>query len=108
MVPIYSVVAFLSIWIYENWVYFSVIGNCYEAFAIASFFALLCHYLAEDLHLQKNYFRGIKPLKWVWPLNWFTACCGAHLWRTPRSGLTWFNVRVTSARVKGTFWLTFS
>lgn len=84
MIPIYSLVAVLSIWIYENWVYFSVIGNCYEAFAIASFFALLCHYLADDLHLQKNYFRGIKPLKWIWG--------GARLWRTPRSGLTWFNI----------------
>ncbi|KAJ5908399.1 hypothetical protein N7495_001081 [Penicillium taxi] len=96
MVPVYSIVAFLSIWKYNYSVYFTVLGNCYEAFAISAFFSLLCSYLAPDLHSQKDYFRGIHPNDWLFPLNWFQKwrCCfgprGA--WRTPRSGLTWFNI----------------
>ncbi|KAJ5628625.1 hypothetical protein N7490_010853 [Penicillium lividum] len=96
MVPIYSIVAWLSILFYNDSVYFEVIGDCYEAFAIASFFSLMCSYIAPDLHSQKDYFRGIQPKPWVWPLNWFQkwAFCGAKrgAWRNPRSGLTWFNV----------------
>ncbi|KAH8702486.1 putative DUF300 domain protein [Talaromyces proteolyticus] len=94
MVPVYSVVSFLCFLYYRKSVYFTVLGTCYEAFAISAFFTLLCHYLAPDLHSQKDYFRGIRPLPWVWPLNWFAKCCGGDrgCWRTPRSGLTWFNV----------------
>jgi hypothetical protein len=102
MVPIYVTVAFLSFWKYRESVYFTVLGSCYEAFAIAAFFTLLCHYIAPDLHSQKDYFRGIRPNKWIWPLSWLQKCCGGDrgCWRTPRSGLTWFNVRsVLSFRV---------
>lgn len=99
MVPIYSVVSWLSILFYHDSVYFEVIGDCYEAFAIASFFSLMCAYIAPDLHSQKDYFRGITPKQWVWPLPWFQnwKCCFGHrgAWRSPRSGLTWFNVRPT-------------
>ena len=95
MVPIYSLVAWLSIYFHKHAVYYSVMGDCYEAFTISAFFALMCHYIAPDLHSQKNYFRGIKPKQWVWPLNWMQKCCGGEhgIWRIPRSGLTWFNVR---------------
>ncbi|KAJ5743026.1 hypothetical protein N7533_010128 [Penicillium manginii] len=95
MVPIYSLVAWLSILFYHDAVYFEVIGNCYEAFCIAAFFGLMCHYIAPDLHSQKDYFRGIQPKTWLWPLNHFQkwVCCGGErLWRNPRSGLTWFNI----------------
>ncbi|KAH9887842.1 DUF300-domain-containing protein [Xylariomycetidae sp. FL2044] len=95
MVPIYATSAFLCIWYYWHAVYFQVISDCYEAFAIASFFALMCHYIAPDLHDQKEYFREMHPIKaWVWPLNWFAKCCGGDRgpWRTPKSGLTWFNI----------------
>ena len=97
MVPIYAIVSFLSYLFYRHAIYFEVIRDCYEAFAIASFFALLCHYIAPDLHNQKDYFRGVKPRPWVWPMTWFKRCCGGEnrLLRTPRSGLTWFNVRGT-------------
>jgi len=96
MVPIYAAVSFLSYFFYRHSVYYSVLRDCYEAFAIASFFALLCHYIAPDLHSQKDYFRGLKPRSWVIPLSWFKKCCGGErgIWRTPRSGLTWFNVRM--------------
>lgn len=95
MVPIYATVSFLSYLFYRHALYFEVIRDCYEAFAIASFFALLCHYTAPDLHSQKDYFRTLKPKEWVLPVNWFKRCCGGErgIWRTPRSGLTWFNVR---------------
>ena len=94
MVPIYSVVSFLSYFFYTRAVYFEVIRDCYEAFAIASFFSLLCAYVASDLHDQKDYFRKIRPRGWVMPISLFKRCCGGELgiWRTPRSGLTWFNV----------------
>ncbi|TEY38452.1 hypothetical protein BOTCAL_0491g00020 [Botryotinia calthae] len=94
MVPIYSVASFLSFWQYWNEIYYSVISECYEAFAIASFFALLCHYIAPDLHKQKIYFRTAVPKPWVWPVTWMRTCCGGDNgpWRTPRSGLTWFNI----------------
>ena len=96
MVPIYSVVSFLSYRYYLHAVYFDVLMNCYEAFAIASFFNLLCAYIAPDLHSQKDYFRTLQPRSWVWPLSWIKKCCGGGergCLRTPRSGLTWFNVR---------------
>ncbi|KAJ5104459.1 hypothetical protein NUU61_001806 [Penicillium alfredii] len=94
MVPVYSLVAWLSILFYHDSVYFEVLGDCYEAFTISAFFSLMCHYIAPDLHSQKDYFRGIQPKPWLWPLNWFRKCCGGDhgIWRTPRSGLTWFNV----------------
>ncbi|KAI1836127.1 hypothetical protein DTO006G1_1315 [Penicillium roqueforti] len=93
MVPVYSLVAWLSIFFYQDSVYFEVLGDCYEAFCISAFFSLMCHYIAPDLHSQKEYFRGIHPKEWLWPLNWFQKTWGGErLWRTPRSGLTWFNI----------------
>lgn len=95
MVPIYATSSFLCIWYYWHAVYFQVISDCYEAFAISSFFALMCHYMAPDLHEQKQYFRYMQPVKpWVMPINWFAKCCGGQkgIWRTPKSGLTWFNI----------------
>lgn len=94
MVPVYAVVSFLSYLYYNHSVYFEVIRDCYEAFAIASFFSLMCAYTAPDLHHQKHYFRSITPKPWLWPVPWFQKCCGGDrgIWRVPRSGLTWFNV----------------
>lgn len=95
MVPIYASASFLSLRFYWHAIYFQVISDCYEAFAISSFFALLCHYMAPDLHEQKEYFRLMQPVKpWVWPLSWTAACCCGQRgpWRTPQSGLTWFNI----------------
>ncbi|EXJ91030.1 hypothetical protein A1O1_04137 [Capronia coronata CBS 617.96] len=95
MVPVYAAVSFLSYYFYNHSVYFEVIRDCYEAFAIASFFSLLCAYVAPDLHQQKVYFRTITPKKWVWPMKYLQKCTGGaeNGWlRTPRSGLTWFNV----------------
>ncbi|OTB03367.1 hypothetical protein M426DRAFT_60654 [Hypoxylon sp. CI-4A] len=94
MTPVYATSSFLCIWYYWHAVYFQVISDCYEAFAISSFFALLCHYVAPDLHEQKEFFREMRPIKpWVWPINWLAKCGGQRgPWRTPQSGLTWFNI----------------
>ncbi|CAI6336954.1 unnamed protein product [Periconia digitata] len=95
MIPIYAVVSFLSYLNYRHAIYFELIRDCYEAFAISSFFTLLCHYIAPDLHEQKAYFRGVTPKNWVWPVNWMQKCTGGEDkgWlRKPQSGLTWFNV----------------
>ncbi|KAK0714903.1 organic solute transporter Ostalpha-domain-containing protein [Lasiosphaeris hirsuta] len=95
MIPVYATSSFLSLRFYWHAIYFQVLSDCYEAFAISSFFSLMCHYIAPDLHEQKEYFREMHPVKpWVWPLNWFAKCCGGERgpWRTPRSGLTWFNI----------------
>lgn len=95
MIPIYSVVSFLNYMFYRKAVYFEVLRDCYEAFAISSFFALLCHYIAPNLHDQKNYFRSVKPKNWFWGVFGFQYLTGGEnkgMLRKPRSGLTWFNV----------------
>ena len=95
MIPVYSVVSFLSYVNYKHAVYFQLVRDCYEAFAIASFFTLLCHYVAPTLHDQKDFFRSQRPKNWVWPIPWFQKCSGGQdkgLLKRPRSGLTWFNV----------------
>lgn len=94
MVPVYAMVSFLSIYFYHHSVYYEVLRDCYEAFAIASFFSLMCSYLGDDLHNVKNYFRQIKPKPWIWPMKWIQKCTGGQngAFRTPRSGLTWFNI----------------
>jgi hypothetical protein len=83
MIPIYAILSFLSLLFYTEAVYLELVRNCYEAYVIASFFTLMCHYIAPNLHGQKEYFRNVKPKPWVFPLNKF---------KTPRSGLTWFNI----------------
>lgn len=95
MVPVYSTVSFLSLLSYRYAIYFEAMRDCYEAFAIASFFFLLCSYTGADLHSQKDHFRAVRPKAWFWPIDWLhKCCCGENgIWRTPRSGLTWFNAR---------------
>ncbi|KAF1991007.1 DUF300-domain-containing protein, partial [Aulographum hederae CBS 113979] len=95
MIPVYAVVSFLSYLFFTHAVYFEVIRDCYEAFAIAAFFTLMCHYLEPTLHDQKNYFRQLQPKNWVWPVNWYQKCTGGRhkgMFRIPKSGLTWFNI----------------
>ncbi|KAK6442067.1 hypothetical protein LTR95_001686 [Oleoguttula sp. CCFEE 5521] len=95
MIPVYSTVSFLSYLNYKHAVYFQVLRDCYEAFAIASFFTLLCHYVAPNLHEQKNYFRTLTPKNWFWGVFGLQLCTGGENrgpFRKPRSGLTWFNI----------------
>lgn len=95
MIPVYAIISFLSFLFIDYAVYWQVIRDCYEAFAIASFFTLMCHYIAPDLHEQKNYFRTITPKNWFWGvfgLQYITGGKNKGPLRIPRSGLTWFNV----------------
>jgi hypothetical protein len=64
---------------------------------------LMCHYIAQDLHQQKQYFRDITPKNWVWPLTWMQKCTGGEnkgFLRKPQSGLTWFNVGESTTAVE--------
>ena len=95
MIPVYTIVSILSFFYYQQFVYFQVVRDCYDAIAIISFFSLLCNYIAPDIKSQKIYFRQLEPKNWLPPIRWFQACCGSKRkgpWRKPRSGLTWFNV----------------
>ena len=95
MIPVYSLVSFLSYYYYRHAIYFEVLRDCYEAFAISSFFTLLCSYIASTVHDQKDYFRMQTPKNWVWPAGWIQKCSGGkdRGWlRRPTSGLTWFNI----------------
>jgi hypothetical protein len=83
MIPIYSILSFFSLLFYGQAVYLELLRGGYEAFVIASYFTLMCHYIAPSLHEQKAYFRNLRPTPWVFPLKRV---------RTPRSGLTWFNI----------------
>ncbi|KOS20487.1 Transmembrane protein 184-like protein [Escovopsis weberi] len=95
MVPVYSITSFMQIQWYWHAIYFNLLGSCIEAFVLASFYGLICHYCAPDLHTQKEFFRHLHPIKpWVMPINWLAKWFGGEKgpWRTPKSGLTWFNI----------------
>jgi len=98
MVPVYSTATVLSDLYYWQSAYFQPINATYAAIAVASYFSLLCHYMGRHMHEYKIFFRAISPRPWgnffPMPIGWFRAFCGGEggIWRTPRSGLTWFNV----------------
>ena len=95
MIAIYSLVSFLSYYFFRHAIYFEVLQQCYEAFAISSFFTLLCNYIASTVHDQKDYFRMQDPRNWVLPVSWLQRLTGGQDrgWlRRPRSGLTYFNI----------------
>ncbi|KAH6900586.1 putative DUF300 domain protein [Thelonectria olida] len=95
MVPIYAFSSYLQICFYTHAIYIEALSSLYEAVALAAFFSLICHYVAPNLHSQKNFFREMTPIKpWIGPVGWLSRCTGGQrgIFRTPRSGLTWFNV----------------
>lgn len=101
MIPIYTFTSFLSYVFYQHAIYYELVRDCYEAYAIASFFTLLCHYIAPNLHEQKVYLRNVKPKNWAWPISWMQRITGGEHkgWlRKPQSGLTWFNVHDPTIR----------
>jgi hypothetical protein len=109
MIPIYAAISVVSYKFYRHAIYWEVLRDCYEAFAIASFFTLLCHYVEPTLHEQKNYFRKLELKNWVWPFPWMQKCTGGQekgLLRKPRSGLTWFNVSLARSGLCHTSRLT--
>ncbi|KAK6354994.1 hypothetical protein TWF696_004120 [Orbilia brochopaga] len=90
MLPVYAIITTFSYGYYWWAIYFEVIRDCYEAFALGSFFFLMTYLIAPTLHEQKQFFRRWEPKPWPWPANW---CLKIGIpFRAPRSGLTWFNI----------------
>lgn len=94
MIPVYSVSNLLAAKYFTKSIYFELVGNAYAAIGLASFFNLLYAYVTEGAQDPKQYFRRLKLKHWQWPLSWFRKGKGYSepLVKTPRNGLTWFNV----------------
>lgn len=69
MVPIYSLTSWLSFRYFAYEVYFDVVRDCYEAFVIYSFFALLINYLGEDEEQQREKLMDKDKRKFPLPLR---------------------------------------
>jgi len=69
MVPIYSVISWLSFRYYIYEIYLDVFRDCYEAFVIYSFFTLLLNYLGEDGPAQKAVLKDKPVMKFCFPLH---------------------------------------
>jgi len=48
MVPVFAVVAFLSVAFYDAAIYIKPVEDFFEAIALVSFFFLLCEYVQEN------------------------------------------------------------
>ena len=99
IIPIYAFTSFLNYVFYNSAIYYELVRDCYEAYAIASFFTLMCHYVAPSLHEQKAYLRDVVPKNWAFPINLLQKLTGGEFkgrLRKPQSGLTWFNVPIMS------------
>ncbi|CAG8674144.1 organic solute transporter Ostalpha-domain-containing protein [Gigaspora rosea] len=57
MVPIYAIISWLSYRYFRYSTYYETIRDCYEAFAIAAFFALLTQFVGESHEEQKKMLR---------------------------------------------------
>ena len=89
MVPIYAILSWFSFMYYHKYVYISIAQLVYEAFVIASFYILMCHWIAPDIASQIHFFASRSVPQWT-----LIRICGA---RRPRNGVTWFNVSAALA-----------
>ncbi|KAJ2888318.1 hypothetical protein IWW38_004964, partial [Coemansia aciculifera] len=71
MIPIYSIISFLSYRFYREAPYYTAVRNCYEAFVIASFYMLMLQYIGDSTADQKQAMLEKRGLKWTFPLNCF-------------------------------------
>ncbi|KAJ2621868.1 hypothetical protein GGI26_003711 [Coemansia sp. RSA 1358] len=71
MIPIYSIISFLSYRFYREAPYYVAARNCYEAFVIASFYMLLLQYIGDSSAEQKQAMISQRRLKWTFPFNCF-------------------------------------
>ncbi|EKG16742.1 hypothetical protein MPH_06032 [Macrophomina phaseolina MS6] len=95
MVPVYGLTSCLSIKYYEQHVYLEAIHQLYEAFVLASFFVLLCRYMAPTTQELEERFKEIEPRRWIPPIKWLNMCTGGEKrgpFRTPKSGVTYVHV----------------
>ncbi|CZR55062.1 uncharacterized protein PAC_04948 [Phialocephala subalpina] len=97
MVPLYSVSMLLSTKFFPYSTYFILLSSTYASVAIASYFSLLCHYLAPDGD-SKSLFSNIQPGPWQnyfpLPLRWLHDRFGGEksFLRAMTCGVTWFNI----------------
>ncbi|KAJ2140717.1 hypothetical protein IW142_005258 [Coemansia sp. RSA 564] len=71
MIPIYSIISFLSYRFYREAPYYTAVRDCYEAFAIAAFYMLLLQYIGDSSTAQKQQMLDKRGLKWTFPFNCF-------------------------------------
>lgn len=81
MVPVYCLVAVLSVGLELEYICFQIIMRTYEAVTIANSFVLVLNYTASGIHKQRKYLRSIEPISWAQPVKFFRS-------KTPRIGLT--------------------
>ncbi|KAJ3074607.1 hypothetical protein HDU98_010795 [Podochytrium sp. JEL0797] len=75
MIPIYSICSCLSFRFFWYSIYFDIVRDCYEAFVIFSFFALLQQYLGANMTEQHAFMQTIHApsrMRYPFPLNCFT------------------------------------
>lgn len=95
MVPVYGLTSCLAIKYYEHHVYLEAVHQLYEALVLASFFVLLCRYMAPTTQELEERFKEIEPRPWIPPVKWLNMCTGGKgrgPFRTPRSGVTYIHV----------------
>ncbi|KAJ1932263.1 hypothetical protein FBU59_006432, partial [Linderina macrospora] len=72
MIPIYSIISFLSYRFYREAPYYTAVRDCYEAFAIASFYMLLLQYIGASSAEQKKAMLAKRGMKWTFPFGCIT------------------------------------
>ncbi|KAJ2162353.1 hypothetical protein GGF46_000717 [Coemansia sp. RSA 552] len=71
MIPVYSIISFLSYRFYREAPYYTAVRDCYEAFSIAAFYMLMLQYIGDSSAEQKHRMLDKRGLKWTFPLNCF-------------------------------------
>ena len=84
MVPVYVIFAWMSFMFYRDSVYLTIAELVWEAVAVASFYMLMCSWIAPSHAFQIEFFATRKAPKWK-VLSWFGV-------RSARSGISWFNI----------------
>jgi hypothetical protein len=69
MVPIYSLCSLFSMIFFQQSIYFDATKNCYEAFVIYEFFALLLNYLGKDDEAQIQSMQGKSVRRYPFPFG---------------------------------------
>ncbi|KUJ18918.1 DUF300-domain-containing protein [Mollisia scopiformis] len=63
MIPVFAILSFLSVIWYDGAEYLKPIESAYEAFALASFFLLLCAYVQEDDNERQTFLQTSGTMK---------------------------------------------
>ncbi|KAF9395480.1 hypothetical protein CPC16_008122 [Podila verticillata] len=69
MIPVYSIISFLSYRFYKEAIYYETIRDCYEAFVLYSFFVLLLTYLGDDTQSQRSKMTATEKRQLPFPLS---------------------------------------